>query len=423
MTLNFIFQANSSGKHSVFARISHKSKIKKVPTGYVVDNYDPKHWKKYKEIPGNDPVNSLVREWRKKFSQYVMHCDENQLLATVEKAADVVCKKEKLKDFMLTDAIAAYVKFKTGATGNKESTNDRYRSLQKRVEEYEEASGSVIYLEAMDQMLFHDLTNHWVSVDKNGNDAIKKKLSDIKTVLHYAVGKMIKHFPNLEKVKLDVPETNRQSITDDEYFFLKEYKAHSIEAQTSLDAFLFACETGLRISDIVNIAPSSLFTSEGDVFVKFVMDKVINKTPTVPLSDFAQQLLAKYKTDDKTPYFDTLPTGRKKNGTVTAQAVNRMLKTVFEKAELNRIIEDVKISGKKVIVTKMPLYKKVHLHMGRHSAATLLLEQGIAPTDLQKFLHHSKLATTEKYLHVKEKVAFTGIRAALNRNENKLKAV
>ena len=44
--------------------------------------------------------------------------------------------------------------------------------------------------------------------------------------------------------------------------------------------------------------------------------------------------------------------------------------------------------------------RQVRLHDGRHTAATLLLEQGVHVRTIQRILGHSDVRTTEAYTHV-----------------------
>jgi site-specific recombinase XerD len=44
--------------------------------------------------------------------------------------------------------------------------------------------------------------------------------------------------------------------------------------------------------------------------------------------------------------------------------------------------------------------RRVRVHDGRHTAATLLLEQGVHVRAIQRILGHSDVRTTEAYMHV-----------------------
>jgi integrase len=48
--------------------------------------------------------------------------------------------------------------------------------------------------------------------------------------------------------------------------------------------------------------------------------------------------------------------------------------------------------------------RQVRLHDGRHTAATLLLEQGVHVRAIQRILGHSDVRTTEAYTHVGDEV-------------------
>jgi len=57
-----------------------------------------------------------------------------------------------------------------------------------------------------------------------------------------------------------------------------------------------------------------------------------------------------------------------------------------------RIQQIVKVTAEKAGITK-----KVHPHLLRHTVTTFLLEKGMSLEQIQKFLGHSKLETTQIY--------------------------
>jgi len=57
----------------------------------------------------------------------------------------------------------------------------------------------------------------------------------------------------------------------------------------------------------------------------------------------------------------------------------------------------IDIGATKATAEKAKLTKRVYPHLLRHSVATTLLERGMPIEQIQKFLGHSKLETTQIY--------------------------
>ena len=59
---------------------------------------------------------------------------------------------------------------------------------------------------------------------------------------------------------------------------------------------------------------------------------------------------------------------------------------------------------KRYVINKHPEWKVIRFHDLRHSCATLLRNQGVPLEDIQKWLGHSQITTTEKlYAHFEYK--------------------
>jgi len=59
--------------------------------------------------------------------------------------------------------------------------------------------------------------------------------------------------------------------------------------------------------------------------------------------------------------------------------------------------------------------KRVYLHLLRHSVATTLLERGMPIKQMQKFLGHSKLETTQLYAESSTEMLRESYQKALSR--------
>ncbi len=161
---------------------------------------------------------------------------------------------------------------------------------------------------------------------------------------------------------------NREILSREEMTALVElFHTHSCNnhIQNVLQAFLFSCYTGMRISDIM------LFKWEwiqGDS-IFFIPQKSKNVTTQflrIPLNEKAKSFLPEKKTE----FVFNLP---------TKQYINLSLKTLLKMIESN---------------------KKISFHCARHTFATNFLRAGGAIQVLQELLGHSKIETTMIYVKI-----------------------
>lgn len=138
----------------------------------------------------------------------------------------------------------------------------------------------------------------------------------------------------------------------------------------TLRRFLFACHTGLRISDLMRIEADWLV---GDTLV-FQPKKTerFGKLLRLPLTRFALQLFEEELEASAGAMFRK-PTEQKSNET---------LKSIAKVTELNI---------------------RLHHHMARETFATLYLEFGGRLEVLKEYLAHSDIKTTMKYVHISQR--------------------
>ena len=84
------------------------------------------------------------------------------------------------------------------------------------------------------------------------------------------------------------------------------------------------------------------------------------------------------------------------------QKINKYIKTVAEKAELNELIKIEKVVGGKKKVEYTPKWKLVHTHTARRTGATLMYLSGMDIFDIMKITGHSTPLTLKKYIKADE---------------------
>jgi site-specific recombinase XerD len=147
------------------------------------------------------------------------------------------------------------------------------------------------------------------------------------------------------------------------------YRAHHFAAQPMLGKvlryFLFACFTGLRISDIQRFSADWI---QGDELVFYPQKNRQHKKLHIPLTATAKEFLYRE--------------GGQVFETISSQKTNQSLKRIAHKANID---------------------KALTFHVARHTFATMFLELGGAIETLQQLLGHADLSTTQIYAHITDK--------------------
>ena len=143
------------------------------------------------------------------------------------------------------------------------------------------------------------------------------------------------------------------------------------------DIFLFSCYTGLAYIDLSNLSPDNIVMGiDGELWLRTSRQKTETKV-NVPLLPPALELLEKYKTDKK------LIEKNRVLPLMSNQKVNKYLKELSEICCIN---------------------KNMTFHLARHTfATTVTLNNGIPIETVSKMLGHTKLSTTQVYVHVLDK--------------------
>lgn len=250
------------------------------------------------------------------------------------------------------------------------STGILHNSVLNSLESFQ---GEVLFSE-MDNTFLERFENHLKNSDSNKINTISKKMRTIRSYINRARGQKIIRDNPFDGYKIKKGKGRIIYLEEFELNKLIDLYSRDLVPKNMkkvLKYFLFACFTGLRISDVKRLHFEQIVN---DIII-LIPTKKINtdhETVTIPLCKSAKKLV--YEDNPHRIYgkvFDTY----------TDQVTNRYLKDIVK-------LKNIK--------------KHITFHSARHTFATLFLEKTNDLASLQKLLGHSSINQTMIYAHVSE---------------------
>lgn len=282
--------------------------------------------------------------------------------------------------------LSAWIKrYSEGGAGIKQSTLHCRVEMLHTIEKYLDESGKTfITLEEVDP----DFCRGYVKFLRNfpnshiihgkprpiSENTASRYLGLFSTSLNNAVRQGILRNNPMKKLeareRIQPKDGNKEYLTIEELRKLMETDCYRPEIK---EAFIFACFTGLRLSDMYRLSPIHIFKTP-DVSGEYI-DMEMKKTEKpviIPLSEEAKRWLPEAKGID-IPFFD-IPT--------TLTVIGRALRKWTEAAGID---------------------KHISFHCSRHTFATLMLTLGADILTTSKLMGHTNVQTTEIYAKIVDK--------------------
>lgn len=193
------------------------------------------------------------------------------------------------------------------------------------------------------------------------------RLRLLRALVNEALKRDIVSVNPFDRFRIQQMVSKKGFVTSEQLRMIEALKLKGYEDKVR-DGFLVGCYTGLRFSDIISLRKEHI--AEGWLTKKMVKTGYIVEIPIADLfGGRMMKIIEKYRGN-----IDTLCKALGQNS-----QVNKTLRGI-----LNRVEVDVKIT----------------FHSSRHTFATLLNQQGVQITTIQKLLGHQKLQTTQIYSEV-----------------------
>jgi site-specific recombinase XerD len=323
----------------------------------------------------NTQLSQLEVETQNVFQQYingVVNPDKEDLKSEIE--FKLFNKGSgKSKEMLVSDLFERYIALHRSDLGEKRI--ERYMFVQSCVNDFHthRFGKQDIGLEVLNREWRDEYKQFMMSRFKYKPSTINGYLKVLHAAVRYAYNtNHIEKFP-FKDCKFEKVEQTIKYLTEEEYMSIANFDFSKADEriQRTADCFLFACNTGLAISDLRSFNKTNL---ERDKDGCLSIVKYRDKTKVrflVPLNELALSIIEKYR-----HHQDIIGTD--------------LLLPVIHINDFNHLL--------KLIALMCGVNKNLTSHVARHTFATTnWLNNGGTLESLQSMLGHSKIQTTEIY--------------------------
>ena len=367
-------------------------------TGFTIPsakaNGKYRHWN-YKEqrartsVTNDSYINKKLSRWEQLFEGYINECKMNGVVPNVPKfikELDASPIEEVKQEVTLSVVFAEFIA--SLAKTHDVKTISHYQVTADQLKEYEQLNG-VIKLDEVRKDFYMAYGFYLIETHGNVNNTINRKITRLVTVMQYAFAKeYISTKRYEERYTFKGNDSAKFALKEEEIVALANYKANTDYKQMCIDAFLFACESGLRYSDIKQLQPHHIQSvREGNEtfhYLDFEQEKP-DKQNTPPLSEAALAIISKYNAKGHLFVFEY------------SQPINRILKEAARSLKLGRKFEHVTRQGNTTTKTILTLSDEISFHMARNTFISRLLAANVPLVHVQKNAGHADIATTMIY--------------------------
>jgi integrase/recombinase XerD len=241
------------------------------------------------------------------------------------------------------------------------------------------------------QVSKENIRGYIVSLSKNKPKTIKRKLATVKALFNYLEFEDIISLNPFRKIRIQIKEPRSirtvMDLQEVKKIFENSYKKINQKKYTSTFNLFTSLRnvvvlellfnTGARVSEISNLKLNDINLKNGLVTI---LGKG-NKTRQIQICNFeCLEILKKYSSEYKDNIY-------KSGGWLLVNRLNHKLSDQSIRAIIKTISKNSKIQ------------KHITPHVFRHTFATLLLENEVDLKNIQSFLGHSSITTTQIYTH------------------------
>jgi integrase len=313
----------------------------------------------------NDLKSFILKEYNNDFAGGVLfdsHWLKNKISLFFERI-DV-----GTSDNIVINYIAQYNELRKLAQ-SKKTTDNQYVTLEDKFSRFQKFQRKNYVFPEIDKKVMLEFKNWLIEKEKLMESTTNRTLKNLKTVLLDARGNGKILHPQIDKFTIEGIPSIKVFLNFQELSQIKNAQIIGKDLIHARDWLLIGCYTGQRVSDLLDINKSKVFTktdSDGESF-RFIdlIQLKTGKHVTIPIHDEVEQILQKYEGDFPPLFRGTTP---KSN----AALFNDHIKKVCELSGINQIMKGRVYNEelKRNEIVESPKHKLVSTHICRRSFAT-----------------------------------------------------
>lgn len=354
------------GKCPIHYRIILNNLLIKCPSGKYLEEkfWDNEKREVTKIHPLFNELNTLFSIRMDEFHKYLL---KHEILGTE-------INRELIKRFFSGKVHLTFYQFweqqlNSWKSVKRHGTLKCYRSTLNALKEFR----SVVHFNEINLQFIEDLNNYLKNTRKNSDGGAASTHKWTKSMIKSAIKKGYMEKNPYDDFKVKQSDSEREFLILEEVKKLMEIEltGENQKLDKVRDAFIFACYTGLRYSDIEALT----WENVEEELIKVKMMKT-DKHVIIPLIPQTKLLLSKYKPTVEFNSTDKVFT------TITNQQTNQYLKMLM------------KVAG---------ISKSISFHCARHTFASIHVNAGTHMMNLKNLLGHSSIKQTEIYAKSQQK--------------------
>lgn len=244
--------------------------------------------------------------------------------------------------------------------------------------------------DAINRQFYNDFVSYLNDEKQYTKNYIGTIIQKLKTVMGYAYDEdkhtnsqyQKSYFAKLSEV-ISHPYLNTEELSRIENLVLEDD-----ELDTTRDIFIIACNTGLRIGDLLNFIKKPDFIIQDGTKLIQISQKKTAGVVVIPVNSTIERILNKRK--------GNLPKYLHQN------SINKHIKSICKRAKIDENYKYVRTEGGLEVEHSEPKYKFICTHTARRSFCTNAYNSGMPPHDVMAISGHKTEKIFMNYIKVEK---------------------